>query len=55
MFSYPKIAGGGRHHSFSKVLEIKGYEVFRADKICGHEFSVYRFFAEHNPGDSEWQ
>ena len=28
-FSCPKIAGGG--HNFSKLSEIKGYEVFRAD------------------------
>jgi hypothetical protein len=33
MVSCPKIAGGGRHHSFSKLLEIKGYEVFRVDKF----------------------
>jgi hypothetical protein len=30
--SCPKIAGGGgRHNNFSKLLEIKGYEVFRVD------------------------
>jgi hypothetical protein len=32
MFSCPKIAGGGRYHNFSKLLEIKGYEVFRVDR-----------------------
>ena len=31
MFSCPKIAGGGRHHNFSKLFEIKGHEVFRVD------------------------
>jgi hypothetical protein len=32
VFSCPKIAGGDRHHNFSKLLEIKGYEVFRVDR-----------------------
>src|SRR5215469_18281190 len=32
-FSYPKIAEAGRQHNFSKLSEIKGYEVFRVDRI----------------------
>jgi hypothetical protein len=31
MFSCPKIAGDGQASQLSKVLEIKGYEVFRVD------------------------
>jgi Tfp pilus assembly protein PilF len=33
VFSCPKIAGGGRHHNLFKLLEIKGYEVFRVDSL----------------------
>ena len=38
MFSCPKIAGGGRHHNVSKLLEIKGYEVFRVDRSFEHTY-----------------
>jgi hypothetical protein len=33
VFSCPKIAGGGQASRLSKLLENKGYEVFRVDRI----------------------
>ena len=33
MFSCPKIATGGQASQPSKLLEIKGYEVFRVDRV----------------------
>jgi hypothetical protein len=40
VFSCPKIAGGGQASQRSKLLEIKGYEVFRVDRESGSEHGV---------------
>jgi hypothetical protein len=42
MFSCPKIAGGGQVSQPLKLLEIKGYEVFRVDSVANCNFARHQ-------------
>ena len=43
----------GRHHNFSKLLETKGYEVFRVDNITNARTEIQHMLARANAGLTE--